>query len=116
MIKKLLVSSLFIPFLAQAQTIIMSNAPQNTCSGTYLDPAGSGNYLDNSNFTQTLCSNAGNCISLTFTSFGLESGYDYLTIYDGSGTSSPQVPGSPFSGSALPGTVASHTGCLTLVF
>ncbi|MCW3101715.1 MAG: type sorting protein [Bacteroidetes bacterium] len=117
MIKKLLVPAfLTLPLLADCQTIVMSNSTMNVCSGTYLDPGGSANYVDNSVFTQTLCSSAGNCVSLSFTSFGLETGYDFLAIYDGPNTSSPQVPGSPFSGSFSPGLITSHTGCLTLAF
>ncbi|MCW3071043.1 MAG: type sorting protein [Bacteroidetes bacterium] len=116
MIKKLLVPVLLIfPVLADGQ-IIMSNSTLNVCSGTYMDPGGSSNYVDNSVFTQTICSSSGNCVSLSFTTFGLEPGYDFLAVYDGPNTSSPQVPGSPFSGSFSPGTVTSHTGCLTLAF
>lgn len=117
MIKKLLLFILFGYYLpGYCQTYIMSNSPLNICSGIYQDPGGASNYIDNSNFTQTICSNSGNCVSLTFTSFGLESGYDYLKIYDGPGTSSPQVSGSPFSGTVPPGTITSTSGCLTLVF
>jgi N-acetylneuraminic acid mutarotase len=117
MIRKLLLPLLFIyPVLVHGQTIIMSNTAINTCSGTYLDPGGAANYADNLSFTQTICSNAGNCVSLNFTSFGIEAGYDKLFIYDGSNTSSPLISGSPFSGTALPGTITSTSGCLTLQF
>jgi N-acetylneuraminic acid mutarotase len=117
MIKKLLIP-LFISALvpAHGQTIVMSSAALNTCSGTHLDPGGSGNYADNLNITQTFCSPSGNCISLNFTSFGLELNYDKLFIYDGPSTSSPQISGSPFTGTTSPGTVVSHFGCLTLNF
>lgn len=116
MIKKLLLLLFVFPFSMYAQTYIMSSTPISACSGTHLDPQGALNYLDNSSFTQTLCSSGGDCIKLTFTSFGLESGYDFLTVYDGSSTSAAQVSGSPFTGSALPSAITSHTGCLTLVF
>jgi N-acetylneuraminic acid mutarotase len=117
MIKKLLLFILLgSSFWGYGQTYIMSNSPLNICSGTHLDPGGSSNYADNLSFTQTICSSAGNCVSLTFTSFGLESGYDYLYIYDGTGPPAAQVPGSPFSGAVSPGTITSTSGCLTLVF
>lgn len=117
MIKKLLIIVCFIysGFIC-AQTYIMSNTPINTCSGTYMDPGGAGNYADNSNFTQTICSTLGNCVSLTFTSFSIESGFDFLTVYDGPGTSSPQIPGSPFTGAVNPGTLTCTSGCMTIVF
>jgi N-acetylneuraminic acid mutarotase len=115
--KKLLPSILLVcPLFVCSQTYNMSNASLNVCSGTYQDPGGAGNYADNSVFTQTLCSSSGNCLSLNFTSFSIESGYDLLRIYDGPGTSSAQVPGSPFSGTISPGFVSSTTGCLTLAF
>ncbi|HEY0030519.1 MAG TPA: kelch repeat-containing protein [Bacteroidia bacterium] len=117
MIKKLLLSSLFFcSFTMYGQTYIMSNTPITTCGGTHLDPGGTGNYADNCNFVQTICSGTSNCVSLTFSSFGIESGYDFLAIHDGPSTSSPQVTGSPFTGSINPGTVTCSSGCLTLSF
>ncbi|MGZ4073318.1 MAG: kelch repeat-containing protein [Bacteroidia bacterium] len=117
MIKKLLLSFFFFSgFSLYAQTYIMSSTPLTTCSGTHEDPGGAGNYADNSNFTQTICSASGNCVSLTFTSFSIESGFDFLEIHDGPSASSPQVTGSPFTGSSSPGTVTCTSGCMTLVF
>src|SRR3954470_16084049 len=109
MIKKLLSLFFFIPSILFSQTIVMSNTPVNTCSGTHQDPGGAGNYSDNMNFTQTICSNAGNCVSLTFTSFAIENGFDFLEIHNGPSASSPQVPGSPFTGTISPGTITSST-------
>lgn len=119
MIEKLLLSSVFICSVQlYAQTYIMSNsaAPLTTCSGTYLDPGGAGNYTDNSNFIQTICSGTSNCVSITFSSFALEDGFDYLAIYDGPGTGSPQIAGSPFTGNTNPGTITCSSGCLTFAF
>src|SRR5450631_263594 len=117
MIKKLLLCIMFISCISvYGQTYIMSNAPITSCGGTYMDPGGVGNYADNSNFTQTICSSSANCVSLTFSSFSIESGFDFLTIYDGPSTSSPQVAGSPFTGSTSPGTITCSSGCMTLVF
>jgi N-acetylneuraminic acid mutarotase len=108
----LLISSSLLP----AQIYVMSNTTINTCSGTYQDPGGAGNYSDNATFTQTICSNMGNCVSLTFNAFALESGYDFLRVYDGPSTSSPQIPGSPFTGTTNPGTLTCTSGCMTLEF
>jgi N-acetylneuraminic acid mutarotase len=117
MIKKLLLILLLaFSFRVQSQTYIMSNGSISTCSGTHLDPGGASNYVENLSFTQTICSNAGNCVSLNFTSFDLETNYDYLTIYDGPSASSSQVAGSPFTGNIFPGTITSTAGCLTLKF
>lgn len=117
MIKKLLSNLLFIcSFPLYAQTYIMSTTPITTCSGTYMDPGGTANYVDNSSFVQTICSGTSTCISITFSSFSLESGYDYLTVYDGPSTSSPQVSGSPFTGRTNPGTLTCSSGCMTFAF
>jgi N-acetylneuraminic acid mutarotase len=117
MIKKLLS---LLPFVCSipmyAQTYIMSNTPVTTCSGTFMDPGGAANYADNSNFVQTFCSGTSNCVSITFSSFSLESGFDYLAVYDGPSTSSPQIAGSPFSGTANPGTLTCSSGCMTFAF
>ncbi len=117
MIKKLLSPILLICSIPVcAQTYIMSNTPITTCSGTYMDPGGTGFYADNDNFVQTICSGTSNCVSITFSSFSLESGFDYLAVYDGPSTSSPQISGSPFTGTVNPGTLTCSSGCMTFAF
>ena len=117
MIKKLLPGFFLLSCISlYGQTYTMSNTPITTCSGTHLDPGGPGLYLDNMYFVQTICSSTTNCVSLTFTSFGLESGFDFLEVHDGPSASSPQVAGSPFTGTVNPGTVTCSSGCMTLVF
>lgn len=116
MVKKLLLLFSICSTAMYAQTYTMSNTPLNTCSGTHLDPGGLGNYVDNSSFSQTICSTMGNCVSITFSSFALENGFDNLFVYDGPGTSSPQIAGSPFTGNVNPGTLTCTSGCMTLVF
>ncbi len=95
-------------------TILFSQV--NTCSGNYYDTGGSGgNYANNQLYSTTYCSNSGNCIEVTFTSFSLESGWDYLTLYDGPSTASPAI--GTYSGTTLQGqTITSSTGCITLEF
>lgn len=87
----------------------------STCSGTFYDRGGSGgNYTNSQNITTTFCSNSGNCLRVVFTAFSTESGYDYLYVYDGPSTGSTLL--GTYSGSALPGTFTSSTGCLTFRF
>ena len=86
----------------------------NTCSGTFYDPGGTSNYGNNLNVTQTFCSNAGNCLRVTFTNFSTQSGNDILTIYDGPSTASAVI--GAFSGNTSPGTITSSSGCLTFKF
>lgn len=100
---------------------IFSPPVTTTCSATFTDNGGAGTYLPNSNYTVTYCpSTAGQCIRATFSSFDLESGYDYLTVYNGSNALAPELGGSPFSGTTSPGvltgTTTNPTGCLTFNF
>ncbi|MBK7131180.1 MAG: CUB domain-containing protein [Crocinitomicaceae bacterium] len=99
-----------------AQTYNMGNGTITACSGTFYDSGGSaGNYLSSEFYTQTICSGTpGNPVILTFTSFSIESGYDFLTIYDGPTTGSPIV--GTYTGAASPGTITASGECLTLVF
>ncbi|HAP02187.1 MAG TPA: hypothetical protein DCQ93_09720, partial [Bacteroidetes bacterium] len=93
----------------------MSNVPIVSCGGTYYDPGGTGDYAVSTTYTQTICSGtAGQCISLFFSDFDIEDGYDFLSIYDGPSAASPLI--GTFTGTTTPGTVTSTTGCLTLVF
>jgi gliding motility-associated-like protein len=101
---------------ASAQTITMTSGTVNGCSGTILDPGGAANYPMNCNNTMTFCSNAGNCVQLSFTQFNIESGWDYLYVYNGPTTGSPQMTGSPFTGTALPPVLTSTSGCITIRF
>jgi hypothetical protein len=100
-----------------AEITIDMGGSVSTCGGTFYDSGGSGGSYGNSEFyTMTFCSDQpGDEIQFDFTSFNLEAGYDDLYIYDGPNTSSPQIAGSPFSGSS-PGIVSSTNGCLTFVF
>ena len=98
------------------QTYNMSNTTINTCSGTFYDSGGSsGGYANNQLLTMTFCSSApGANIEMNFTSFGVENGWDFLTVYDGPNSSSPLI--GTFSGSIPPGIITSTNGCLTFVF
>ena len=103
-----------------AQTYTMTNGTSiSTCSGTFYDPGGTGNYGSNLNRTFTICpSTPGSFVSISFTSFNTESGYDYLYIYDGNSPSSPLL--GQFSGTNSPGVITATanntTGCLTFRF
>ena len=93
----------------------MGNCTDNACSGNFFDSGGSiGNYGNSENLSHTICSNSGNCVQVSFTSFDLESGFDFLTVYDGPTTSSPVL--GTYTGTTSPGTVTSTNGCLTFVF
>jgi len=102
--------------LIQAQNHNIGAGNLNSCSATLFDSGGNGgNYGNNELFTETYCSNiAGQCLTITFNSFDLESGFDDLTIYDGPNTASPLI--GTFSGTTSPGTITATGSCLTFVF
>ncbi len=87
----------------------------STCSGSFNDTGGpGGQYGTNENITTTFCSSAGNCVQVQFTSFQIDNGWHFLTIYDGPNTGSTVI--GTYTGGTSPGTVTSTTGCLTFQF
>lgn len=87
----------------------------NTCSGSFFDQGGSaGNYTKNVDRSTTFCSNAGNCLRVSFTSFSTELNDDVLVIYDGNSTAATII--GIYSGTTSPGIVLSSSGCLTFRF
>lgn len=82
---------------------------QTCCSGTLYDNGGSGNYSNNSDGSITIAPSGAMSVSLTFASFNMESGYDYLYVYDGPTTASPLI--GQYDGASLPnGGVINSTG------
>ena len=96
----------------------MTDCYVSPCSGTITDIGGGPlkNYYDKENYTYTIAPANATNISVQFQSFDVENGYDYLYIYDGPSTSSPQVTGSPFTGTALPPSFTSTGGAITIKF
>ncbi len=92
--------------------------PPPGCGQMFYDSGGaSGNYQPNENQTFTFCpTTSGHVVSLVFSQFQTESGYDFMYIYAGPSTASPLI--GQYSGSTSPGTViSSHSsGCLTVRF
>jgi hypothetical protein len=88
-----------------------------TCSGNFYDPGGSlANYSNNQNSYMTICpSTPGQYVSVNFTAFNVENGFDYLYIFDGG--SGGAIIGM-YTGTTLPGviTATNSTGCLSFHF
>ncbi|MFY7708834.1 MAG: CUB domain-containing protein [Flavobacteriales bacterium] len=104
------------PNIPDPNAYIISNSTVSTCSGTFYDSGSNGgNYLNNENYTYTLCSNvSGNCIRLDFLTFNTEAGLDQLFIYDGPNTLGNLL--GTYSGTTIPPSVISTTGCITFRF
>jgi len=99
---------------------LMSNGSATTCVGTFYDSGGQGaNYGNNEDFTFTFYpATQGGMIRANFTTFDIENNYDKLYIYNGPNATSPQVNGSPFTGTTSPGLVTgmNASGALTFRF
>lgn len=88
---------------------------QTACSGTLFDSGGNSDYQNNTNSSITICPNGASQVTLNFTSFGFESWWDFLYIYDGTSASSPLI--GMYTGYSLPegGTIVSTGSAITLV-
>ena len=103
----------------------ISTTTISTCTGSLFDSGGGGPYIDNTNYTMTICPDTpGDVIQLDFSAFALQTSpngnnSDYFTIFDGPNTSAAQLgsyTGSTLQGLQVTGTVNNPSGCLTVVF
>jgi len=99
--------------------IITDGVTDTTCSGAFFDSGGvSGNHSNNEDITYTLCPSTANTdVRIDFISFDVESGYDFLYIYDGTTTSATLI-GQFHNGNVPPSTITATnaSGCLTFRF
>ncbi|MFT4759681.1 MAG: gliding motility-associated-like protein [Paraglaciecola sp.] len=109
---------LLIQIGLQAQeTFNMSNQMVDNCEGLLIDSELGdldGHYDHNEDYTFTICVDDAEEISLSFLSFCTELGFDFLTIYDGPNTASPQI--GSYSGTNTPPTAIATSGCMTINF
>ncbi|QDP85825.1 T9SS type A sorting domain-containing protein [Chryseobacterium sp. SNU WT5] len=104
------------------------NETITTCSGTIYDNGGTGQYNNSSNgFTIIKPATAGALVRLNVVSYNVERSYpDYVTIYDGEGTTGEILAGGFIHTSGtgtcrdyksdLPSQITSKTGSLTVKF
>jgi hypothetical protein len=92
--------------------------PPPSCGTTVYDPGGAaGDYANNANFFATYCPTVpGEVVTMTFTAFNVEAGWDYVYIHNGASVASPII--GTYTGTALPGAITSTdlSGCITLHF
>lgn len=91
------------------------------CSGILFTDSGgqAGNYGDNETIVKTFYPTSGNSLTMSFTEFALEQGYDFMYVYNGPSTSSPLFAnGNSLTGNSLPGTFTSthSSGAITVRF
>ncbi len=95
----------------------MSSTPVSTCTGTFYDSGGDGNYGNSLNIVKTFTpSTSGNKLRFSFSSFSIENNWDYLYIYDGANTSSSLI--GSYTGTSSPSTITATNanGQLTFKF
>ena len=82
------------------------------CSDTLYDLGGPNHdYYNNESFTYTISPSGASSISVNFSSFHLENGFDTLWIHDGGSINSPLI--GSYTGSNGPGIINSSGGSLT---
>ncbi|PRB85522.1 zinc metalloprotease [Chryseobacterium culicis] len=91
------------------------------CDGIqFLDTGGStGQYGDNEEIVKTFSPTPGSAMTMTFTAFDLEQGYDFMYVYNGPSTASPLFAnGNNLSGNTVPGpfTSTDPSGAITVKF
>lgn len=92
-------------------SVAMSDGVISTCDALFFDSGGSAsNYSDNEDLTLTIePATLGGKVSISFTSFDLEDGFDFLNIHDGPNISSPLLA-TNLTGTTFTDVVATGSG------
>lgn len=85
-----------------------------TCNGTFTDAGGANNYPDLTKYLTIIEPIGADSITMNFTSFTTEQGYDSLYIFDGDNVQSPLI--GAYTGTQNPGTVVARSGKMALLF
>ncbi|MDO7876142.1 N-acetylmuramoyl-L-alanine amidase [Hymenobacter sp. ASUV-10] len=96
---------------------LVNNAPTvstlTAASGTVYDAGGaSANYADDVRQCQLIAPTGATSVSLTFSSFDLESNYDHLLVFNGANNQAPLI--GKYSGTTSPGTLTASSGKMFL--
>ncbi len=95
----------------------MTDCYVDSCSGSIHDFGGATkNYYNNEDYTWTIAPPNATSLDVNFSLFDIELNYDYLYVYDGNSIASPQIAGSPFTGTVSPGIFNTTTGAVTFRF
>lgn len=96
----------------------------NMCSGTTSTAASSGalfdsggasaNYSSSENCNFLISPACASSVTLNFSTFNTESGYDYLNVYNGTSTSAPLLLSA--DGSSIPASVTANSGSMFITF
>jgi len=90
------------------------NTNLTACTGTIADGSGAGNYVNNLNCSWTISPPGATSVTLTFTEFDTEGGYDYVRVYDGANNLGILL--GEFSGFSAPPTLTAASGSMYIEF
>jgi hypothetical protein len=90
------------------------NTNLTSCSGSVSDGSGANDYAGNLDCSWTINPSGASSVTLTFSSFGTETNYDYVKIYNGLNASAPLI--GEFSGYSIPGPVTANSGKMFIRF
>ncbi len=95
---------------------LMDGTPVTTCTGTFADSGDTGGDYGSSEYiVKTFTpSTAGLALEFDFTEFDVETGWDWLSIYNGNSTAAPLI--GTFDTGTPPGIITSGDGDGTLTF
>lgn len=85
-----------------------------TSSGTFSDGSGADKYANNSNCSWLIQPTGANSITLSFSAFNTEAGYDGVIVHNGSNASAPVL--GTFSGTTIPTPVTANSGSMFVRF
>ncbi len=110
-----IVAGICFIFIGNAHAdIICSDSSSNASSGTLYDSGGSGGRYSNYEDCGFLIQPSGaSTITLSFSDFEYENGYDELRIYDGANSSGTLL--ATYTGSSLPASVTATSGAMYIV-
>ncbi len=115
-----IVATFFLLQTTKAQTVLVPSSGSLTttnCSGTIQDHGGNSSYSNSVSGYLVIDPPGTATVSLSFTQFQTESGYDYVRIYNGVGLTGTLL--GTFSGSGLPNSgnpIVSTSGAMTVRF
>ena len=113
----ILVVIVIYSFTGFSQTFSLDSAnngtTQTTCSATLYDSGdSSGVYQNSEDYSISFCSTTGDCMQIDFTVIDMESGFDYIYVYDGNSITAPLL--NTITGTTNPGTITSSGTCITI--
>ncbi len=104
-----------ISFSAKAENMCSTVTSSAAVSGSLYDSGGSGsNYQNDEDCTFLIQPSGASSVTLAFSDLTLESGYDYLYLYDGTSTSSPLI--TPRLTGSGTGTYTASSGAMLVRF